>query len=131
MRLLAEEGLGAEVSTAGELEFARRADIPGEHIVVDGNNKSDDEIRAASELGATLSSIPSTTSSARTRPKCDAHWSASRRGSRLRPTTRSGRPPGSKFGLPPAEALEAIRRGRIDGLHVHIGSQLVGVGAMR
>src|SRR3954468_6458845 len=47
LRLLAAEGFGADVSTLGELEFARRAGIPGERIVVHGNNKSDEELRAA------------------------------------------------------------------------------------
>src|SRR3989442_15662615 len=41
MRVLAEEGLGADVSTLGELEFALRAGIPPERLVVHGNNKTD------------------------------------------------------------------------------------------
>ena len=52
LRLLAEEGLGADVSTLGELEFARRAGIGGERLVFHGNNKSDGELRAAAELDA-------------------------------------------------------------------------------
>src|SRR5918995_903414 len=54
MRLLAEEGIGADVSTLGELAFARRAGIEGERLVVHGNNKSDEELRAAAEAGAPL-----------------------------------------------------------------------------
>src|SRR5205085_8415654 len=54
LRLFAEEGLGADVSTLGELEFARRAGIRGERVVVHGNNKSDDELRVAAEVGARL-----------------------------------------------------------------------------
>ncbi|MDX6436410.1 MAG: diaminopimelate decarboxylase, partial [Gaiellaceae bacterium] len=52
MRLLAAEGLGADVSTGGELEFALRANVPGERIVFHGNNKSDDELRAAADAQA-------------------------------------------------------------------------------
>ena len=52
MRLLAEEGIGADVSTLGELTFARRAGIAGERLVVHGNNKSDEELRAAAEADA-------------------------------------------------------------------------------
>ena len=52
LRLLAAEGLGADVSTGGELEFALRAGVPGERIVFHGNNKSDDELRAAAAAGA-------------------------------------------------------------------------------
>src|SRR5262245_19908040 len=54
LRLLAEEGVGADVSTLGELRFAQRAGIGGERIVVHGNNKSDDELRAVAESGALL-----------------------------------------------------------------------------
>ena len=52
LRLLGEEGFGADVSTLGELAFARRAGIEGERLVVYGNNKSDDELAAAVEAGA-------------------------------------------------------------------------------
>ena len=38
LRLLAEEGAGADVSTLGELAFAQAAGIPGERIVFHGNN---------------------------------------------------------------------------------------------
>src|SRR3954447_25934883 len=52
LRLLAEEGLGADVSTLGELEFALRAGITGDRLVFHGNNKSDEELRAAAAAGA-------------------------------------------------------------------------------
>src|SRR5439155_8869776 len=47
LRLLAEEGIGADVSTLGELAFAREAGIPPDRPVVHGNNKSDEELAAA------------------------------------------------------------------------------------
>jgi diaminopimelate decarboxylase len=47
LRLFAGEGLGADVSTLGELSFALRAGVPADLIVVHGNNKSDEELRAA------------------------------------------------------------------------------------
>jgi diaminopimelate decarboxylase len=47
LRLLAAEGFGADVSTLGELAFARRAGVEGGRIVVHGNNKSEEELRAA------------------------------------------------------------------------------------
>ena len=52
LRLFVEEGLGADVSTLGELEAARRADVPRERLVVHGNNNSDEELRAAAAAGA-------------------------------------------------------------------------------
>src|SRR5690349_8495491 len=47
--LFAEAGLGADVSTLGELELALRAGVPAERIVVHGNNKSDEELRRAAD----------------------------------------------------------------------------------
>src|SRR5215471_6138477 len=52
LRLLAKEGVGADVSTLGELAFARAAGIPGEGIVFHGNNKSTEELYAAAEADA-------------------------------------------------------------------------------
>jgi diaminopimelate decarboxylase len=42
LRVLAEEGVGADVSTLGELRFAQRAGLEGHRLVVHGNNKSDE-----------------------------------------------------------------------------------------
>src|SRR5881397_705531 len=47
LRVLAEEGVGADVSTLGELAFAQAAGIGGDRILFHGNNKSDEELRAA------------------------------------------------------------------------------------
>ena len=46
-RWLAEDGLGLDVCTGGELAVAVAADFPPERIVVHGNNKSVSELRAA------------------------------------------------------------------------------------
>jgi diaminopimelate decarboxylase len=133
LRLFAEEGLGAEVSALGELEFARRAGIPGGRILVDGNNKSDDEIRAAAEIGASfvvdasddleraLAAAVGGDVLVRVTPGIDAE---------THDAIRTGHT-GSKFGLPPDEALELIGQGGVTGLHVHIGSQLLDLGAER
>ena len=130
LRLLAEEGLGADVSTLGELEFARRAGIGGERLVFHGNNKSDGELRAAAELDAlvVLDALDEVARAAdagvrrvlvRVTPGIEAEThEAIRTGHR-----------GSKFGLDPDDALAAVRRARevgleVEGLHVHVGSQL-------
>ena len=54
MRLLAEEGIGADVSTLGEMRFAQAAGIPASLLVVHGNNKSDEELASAAEDDAWL-----------------------------------------------------------------------------
>src|SRR5581483_12253335 len=54
LRILADEGLGADVSTLGELAFAQAAGIPGERLLFHGNNKSDEELAAAARAGAAV-----------------------------------------------------------------------------
>ncbi len=46
-RWIAEEGLGLDVCTGGELAVARAAGFPSDRIAMHGNNKSDAELRAA------------------------------------------------------------------------------------
>ncbi len=130
LRLLAEEGVGADVSTLGELAFARAAGIGGTRILVHGNNKSDEELGAAAELGAlvVLDALDEPERAAvagvrhalvRVTPGVESEThEAIRTGHR-----------GSKFGLDADDALEAIRRAlaagvEVEGLHVHVGSQL-------
>jgi diaminopimelate decarboxylase len=50
-RLVHEEGMHIDVATGGELHVALRAGIPPERIVLHGNNKSLDELRAARAAG--------------------------------------------------------------------------------
>jgi diaminopimelate decarboxylase len=130
MRLLHEEGIGADVSTLGELAFARRAGVSGERLVVHGNNKSDDELRAAADADALVvldaTDEPARAAAAgvrrvlvRVTPGVEAEThEAIRTGHR-----------GSKFGLDAEDALEAVRAAlhsglAVEGLHVHVGSQL-------
>ena len=130
MRLLAEEGLGADVSTLGELAFARQAGITGERLLVHGNNKSDEELRAAADADAlvVLDALdePARAAAAgvrrvlvRVTPGVEAEThEAIRTGHR-----------GSKFGLDEDDAVEAVRAALeagldVEGLHVHVGSQL-------
>jgi diaminopimelate decarboxylase len=131
LRLLADEGLGADVSTLGELEFALRAGIPGERLVFHGNNKSDDELRAAAQAGAlvvldALEEIERARDAGvqrvlvRLTPGIEAETHHAIRTAHAE----------SKFGLAPHDAVVAVRDARaagleVVGLHVHIGSQLV------
>jgi diaminopimelate decarboxylase len=138
LRLFAGEGLGADVSTLGELSFALRAGVPADLIVVHGNNKSDEELRAAAEAGASLvvlDALDEVERAAaaglqrvlvRATPGIDAETHDAIKTAHY----------GSKFGLPPEQTLEAIDRGReagldVAGLHVHIGSQLLELRAGR
>ena len=130
LRLLAEEGVGADVSTLGELTFARAAGLTGDRVVLHGNAKSDEELRAAAGTGATVvldaedeveraaaAGVGRVLVRVTLGVEADTHEAI-----------RTGHH-GSKFGLPQDDALRAIERARtlgLDaaGLHVHVGSQL-------
>jgi diaminopimelate decarboxylase len=130
LRLLAEEGVGADVSTLGELAFARAAGIPGGRLVFHGNNKSDEELRAAADAGAlVVLDAPGETDAA-------AAAGVRRVLVRLTPgveavTHRSIQTAHeeSKFGLAPDAAEREVEHARelgleVEGVHVHVGSQL-------
>ena len=51
VRWLAEEGLGLDVCTGGELALARAAGFPAGRISMHGNNKTDAELREGLEAG--------------------------------------------------------------------------------
>jgi diaminopimelate decarboxylase len=131
LRLLAEEGVGADVATLGELRFAQRAGVPAERIVVHGNNKSDAELAAAAEAGVAFVVLDSVEELERARaagvarmlvritPGIDADTHESIRTGHI----------GSKFGVSPEEA--AALAPHVDGLHLHVGSQLLALAEAR
>jgi diaminopimelate decarboxylase len=50
-RLAHEEGMHLDVASGGELAVARAAGVPAERLVLHGNNKSDEELITAREVG--------------------------------------------------------------------------------
>ncbi|GIT76752.1 MAG: hypothetical protein Ct9H300mP31_12830 [Acidimicrobiaceae bacterium] len=50
-RLAYEEGMCLDVATGGELYVARHAGVPGDRLVLHGNNKSDSELAMALDEG--------------------------------------------------------------------------------
>src|SRR5579864_7931059 len=54
LRVVAEEGLGLDVVSAGELHIALRSDFPRDRIHFLGNNKSIEDLDAAHLAGATV-----------------------------------------------------------------------------
>jgi diaminopimelate decarboxylase len=136
-RLVAEEGLHLDVSTAGELHVALAAGFPPERMVLHGNNKSRAEIEAAVDAGIGRIVADSTAD-------VDYLLDLARAG-RTVPDIWLRITPGveahtheyietgtedSKFGFPLAEAVAAAKRTvdgghlRLAGLHCHIGSQI-------
>ncbi len=126
------------MSTLGELELALRGGISPERIVVHGNNKSDEELRRAAAANTWLVVLDS----------ADEAERAAAAGIRdvlvritpgIDPDTHDAIKTGhrgSKFGLPPEQALPLIARAGtlglgVAGLHVHLGSQLLDVSPAR
>jgi diaminopimelate decarboxylase len=54
LRVVAEEGLGLDVVSAGELNLALKSGFPRERVHFIGNNKSVEDLRAAHAAGATI-----------------------------------------------------------------------------
>ncbi|CAN5358423.1 diaminopimelate decarboxylase [soil metagenome] len=133
LRLFDEEGIGADVASAGELAFARAAGLAGERVVVHGNAKSARELLAAVEAGATIvldsEDEPELVSApARVLIRVTVGVEAD-----THEAIQTGHH-GSKFGLPPDAALRTLERSlelglQVAGLHVHVGSQLADVAA--
>ena len=130
LRLLREEGIGADVASSGELAFALAAGFRGEEIVVHGNNKDEAFLREAAAEGATVvldapdeAAVAATAGVRRVLVRVTLGVDAD-----THEAIRTGHH-GSKFGLPPTQARtlieDALGRGLdVLGLHVHVGSQL-------
>ena len=138
-RVMVEEGLGLDVAGGGEILTAIKAGVDPGLIVHHGNAKSDEEIALAIEHGVGLvvvdnsddvdrleASVPEGRSQdvlVRVIPGVTADTHAH---------VLTGHE-GSKFGLSPAQAAPLIKRIeqsphlRMQGLHVHVGSQILDV----
>lgn len=144
LRLLAEEGAGADIVSGGELQRALRAGMAAADIVFSGVGKSDAEIALALEVGIGRFNIES-------RAELDAiqRIAAARGGQavaavRINPDVdaqthakiSTGKAE-NKFGVSIAEArswFDAKTQWpnvRLDGLHMHIGSQLLSLEPVR
>ena len=143
-RMVAEEGLGLDVASGGELFTALAADFPADRIIFHGNNKTDDELRMGIEAGVgrivadsleeldRLQSIAAELDARarvmlRVTPGVEAH---------THEYIQTGQED-SKFGmsveggLALKAATHAAELDRIDlaGFHCHIGSNITGVEA--
>jgi diaminopimelate decarboxylase len=134
-RLLAEEGLGCDVASAGELAIALAAGFPPAEILLHGNAKSDDDIAAALDAGVGLVVIDGPDDVDRLERLAAARQPVLLRinpavPGRTHAAMDTGSP-AAKFGVAldaaPAllERVAASPRLELRGLHVHIGSQLL------
>ena len=130
LRLLREEGIGADVAAAGELAFARAAGLSGDELVVHGNNKDLAFLSQAARDGAAVvldapdeAELAAAAGVERVLVRVTLGVDAD-----THEAIRTGHH-GSKFGLPPDQARalvsDALDRGLdVLGVHVHVGSQL-------
>ncbi|MHA3724958.1 diaminopimelate decarboxylase [Leucobacter sp. HY1910] len=136
-KLAAEEGLSVDIAGAGELKLALAAGVPPERLHFHGNAKTDFELAFALEVGIDTIIVDNEDELDRlerllTKPQklllrvipgVDAKTHASQ--------ATGG--DDSKFGLPMDQAIAAIERMRahplmqFEGVHLHIGSQILDV----
>ena len=144
LQLMAEAGVGADIVSAGELRRSLRAGIPAAHIVFSGVGKTGNEIDEALAAGIGRFNVESedelhllqrlarargvvANAAVRINPDVDAQTHAKIS------TGRSG----NKFGVGLDEARRWFTQStqlshvRLDGLHVHIGSQILDVEPFR
>jgi diaminopimelate decarboxylase len=124
LRVFAQEGLGCDVASGGELHLALRAGFDPARLYLHGNAKSDAELSMALEAGVGTVVVDNERDAervvggarilVRVMPGVDADTHAA---------ILTGQA-GSKFGMPPAAARAVAERLDVAGLHMHIGSQL-------
>ena len=142
LRVIAEEGLGLDVVSEGELHLALKSDFPHDRIHFLGNNKSRRDVEAAYRAGATIvidgeyefellrQVVPEGKRtpvmlrlSPGVKPDTHDHISTGQLDSKFGFSIESGAA---------RRAVEkALEHPRLDliGLHSHIGSQIFGLGA--
>lgn len=141
LELMAEAGVGADIVSGGELWRCLRAGIPAAHVVFSGvgktaveiadaldakigrfNVESSDELSLLQRIAADRGVVAN--ASARINPDVDPHTHAK---------ISTGKSE-NKFGVDIATARKwfadtaTLTNVQLDGLHVHIGSQMLGLG---
>jgi diaminopimelate decarboxylase len=137
MRVLAEEGLACDVASGGELALALRAGFDPSRIHLHGNAKSDDELREALDAGIgdiVMDNLDDIAKLERLIPHGSHQRVLLRIAPGVSPDTHpkiSTGGPNTKFGFSIRDAYTAIERVQasdrfdLDGLHMHIGSQIL------
>jgi diaminopimelate decarboxylase len=145
LRLFAQEGLWCDVASGGELHLALEAGFRPERLVVHGNAKSLTELGMALGLGVGLIVVDNFDEIDRLEGLlAERDGGAQRVLLRVTPNVRgetnekiSTGQADSKFGFAMEQAPEAIARVdsidglKLDGVHAHIGSQLLGLEPFR
>jgi len=145
-RVLAEEGIGCDVASGGELTMALKAGVEPSAIELHGNAKSEDELRLALAAGVGTIVVDNLHEAGRLVRLIDEHDGAGPQRVQLRiapgvspdthPSISTGGP-NTKFGLNLSDAPRALEQlsacpgVEVDGLHFHIGSQIMELAPFR
>lgn len=144
LQLMAQHDVGADIVSAGELHRSLRAGIPAERIVFSGVGKSADEIDAALTAGVSRFNVESHDELHLLQQRAAAHGVCARAAVRINPDVdaqthakiSTGKAE-NKFGVSIEEARRwfdeaaGMSHVRLDGLHAHIGSQILSIDPFR
>lgn len=141
LRILAEEGAGADVFSSGELYFAKLAGIPVEKILFNGNSKSEEELREAvmSNVKVSVDSLDELRALAGIADEIEKEIEiAIRVNPDISPDVHPKIATGlrqSKFGIPHKEIMTVCEEVKklnnnvnLVGIHCHVGSQILDIG---
>ena len=144
LQLMANAGVGADIVSVGELRRALNAGIPAERIVFSGVGKSADEIAGALNVGIMRFNVESLDELHTLQRIAKAQEVTARAAVRINPDVdaqthakiSTGKSE-NKFGVSIDEARrwfaerKSLSHVQLDGLHVHIGSQILSVEPFR
>jgi diaminopimelate decarboxylase len=138
LRLMHEAGVGADIVSAGELKRCLLAGIPANRIVFSGVGKTEDEIAEAIDAGIARFNVESRDELETLQRLASVRRVIAQAAVRINPDVDAGThakistgKAGNKFGVSVVEArrwfADAARftHVRLDGLHMHIGSQIL------
>ena len=138
-KIAAEEGMGVDCVSGGELYTARRAGFPAEKIYFHGNNKTDKDIKDAMDMGVGTFVVDNLDELEALSAEATSRGAEQRILLRITPGidphTHRAVVTGnvdSKFGsaIVTGQAMEIVKKAiaakgvRLAGLHCHIGSQI-------
>ncbi len=142
-RLMAEEGVSVDVAGGGEIVMALAGGVPGADLVLHGNAKTDAELELAVSAGIGLVVVDNADDVDRLERLTAAAGTEQHVLVRLVPGVRADTHAsmatgheGQKFGLPLDQARDLVERIRsiprlhVDGVHVHVGSQILDTGPL-
>lgn len=144
VQMMAEAGLGADIVSEGELERCLRAGMPASRIVFSGVGKQAGEIDRALDAGIARFNVESHDELELLQQRAHARNTTARASVRVNPDVdalthakiSTGKAE-NKFGVGIDEARRwfahagALDHVRLDGLHMHIGSQMLNLEPVR